>query len=254
MTDDREELNTQNVNGNPVRAKVYAIIVAAGKGIRMSDAVRKQYIELDGMPMLSRTVGVFNHCNLIDKIIMAVPEDDIDFCRKKIIPAANLTKEVVLVIGGTRRQDSVYNSLKAIEMDDGIVLIHDGVRPFVRPVDLVVCINGAREYGACILGIPAFDTVKHVNAKNEIIETQKRETLWLAQTPQAFQLELIKRAHEMAKREGFRGTDDASLVERLGEVVKIMPGSRSNIKITNQEDLKLARAILKNWPDEAGKI
>ena len=237
-----------------MKAKVHAIIVAAGKGIRMSDTVRKQYIELDGIPMLSRILAVFNHCDLIDQIIMAVPQEDIDFCRNKIIPAANLKKEIVLVIGGARRQDSVYNSLKAIEMDNGIVLIHDGVRPFVNPEDLVVCINGAREHGACILGIPAFDTVKYVNAKNEIIETQKRETLWLAQTPQAFQLKLIKRAHEMAKQEGFKGTDDASLVERLGEVVKIMPGKRSNIKITNQEDLKLARAILMDWPDKAGKL
>jgi 2-C-methyl-D-erythritol 4-phosphate cytidylyltransferase len=237
-----------------VKAKVHAIIVAAGKGIRMSDVVRKQFIELDGIPMLSRTLGVFNRCELIDRIIMAVPKDDIDFCRDEIIPAANMTKEAILVIGGTRRQDSVYNSLKAIEMDDGIVLIHDGVRPFVNPEDLVVCINGAQKHGACILGIPAFDTVKHVNAKNEIIETHKRDTLWLAQTPQAFQLKLIKKAHEMAKQEGFRGTDDASLVERLGAVVKIMPGRRSNIKITNQEDLKLARAILKDWPDEAGKL
>jgi 2-C-methyl-D-erythritol 4-phosphate cytidylyltransferase len=233
---------------------VYAIIVAAGKGIRMSDTVRKQYIALDGIPMLSRTLGVFNHCDLIDRIILAVPEDDIDFCRNKVMPAVNLTKEVALVIGGARRQDSVYNGLKAIEIDDGIVLIHDGVRPFVNPEDLVVCVNGAREHGACIFGIPAFDTVKQVNAKNEIIETQKRETLWLAQTPQAFQLKLIKRAHEMAKQEGFRGTDDASLVERLGEVVKIMPGSRRNIKITNPEDLKLARAILKDWPDKAGTL
>jgi 2-C-methyl-D-erythritol 4-phosphate cytidylyltransferase len=233
---------------------VYAIIVAAGKGIRMSDTVRKQYIALDGIPMLSRTLGVFNHCDLIDRIILAVPEDDIDFCRNKVMPAVNLTKEVALVIGGARRQDSVYNGLKAIEIDDGIVLIHDGVRPFVNPEDLVVCVNGAREHGACILGIPAFDTVKQVNAKYEIIETQKRETLWLAQTPQAFQLKLIKRAHEMAKQEGFRGTDDASLVERLGEVVKIMPGSRRNIKITNPEDLKLARAILKDWPDKAGTL
>ena len=223
---------------------VYAIIVAAGKGIRMSDTVRKQYIALDGIPMLSRTLGVFNHCDLIDRIILAVPEDDIDFCRNKVMPAVNLTKEVALVIGGARRQDSVYNGLKAIEIDDGIVLIHDGVRPFVNPEDLVVCVNGAREHGACILGIPAFDTVKQVNAKNEIIETQKRETLWLAQTPQAFQLKLIKRAHEMAKQEGFRGTDDASLVERLGEVVKIMPGSRRNIKITNPEDLLISSALL----------
>jgi 2-C-methyl-D-erythritol 4-phosphate cytidylyltransferase len=231
-----------------VKAKTHAIIVAAGKGIRMSNTVRKQYIALDGIPMLSRTLGVFSRCDRIDRIIMAVPKDDIDYCRTEIIPAANMKKEAILVIGGARRQDSVYNGLKAIEKDDGIVLIHDGVRPFVNREDLVACIDGAQKHGACILGIPAFDTVKHVNAKNEIIETQKRDTLWLAQTPQAFQLKLIKKAHEIAKQEGFTGTDDASLVERLGEVVKIMPGSRNNIKITNQEDLKLAQAILKDWP------
>jgi 2-C-methyl-D-erythritol 4-phosphate cytidylyltransferase len=227
-----------------VKETVHAIIVAAGKGIRMSNTVRKQYIALDGIPMLSRTLGVFDHCDRIDRIIMAVPKDDIDYCRNEIIPAANMKKEAILVRGGPRRQDSVYNSLKAIETDDGIVLIHDGVRPFVEPEDLVVCIDSAKKHGACILGIPAFDTVKHVNAKNEIIETQKRDMLWLAQTPQAFQLKLIKKAHEIAKQEGFRGTDDASLVERLGEVVKIMPGSRNNIKITSQEDLKLALALI----------
>ncbi len=223
---------------------VLAIIVAAGKGIRMSDSVRKQYIVLDGMPMLSRTLGLFDRCDRIDRIIVAVPEDDIDFCRNEIIPAANMEKDPILVIGGASRQDSVYNSLKTIETDDGVVLIHDGVRPFVNPEHLVACIEGAQEHGACILGIPAFDTVKHVNAKNEIIQTQQRDTLWLAQTPQAFQLQLIKKAHEVAKQEGFMGTDDASLVERLGGVVKIIPGSRSNIKITSQEDLKVARALL----------
>ena len=227
-----------------MKAKVYAIIVAAGKGIRMSDSVRKQYIALDGIPMLSRTLGVFNRCDLIDRIIVTVPEDDIDFCRHEIIPAANMEKEPILVIGGARRQDSVYSSLKTIETDDGVVLIHDGVRPFVNPQHLVACIKGAQEHGACILGIPAFDTVKHVNAKNEIVQTQKRDTLWLAQTPQAFQLQLIKKAHEIAKQKGFMGTDDASLVERLGGVVKIIPGSRSNIKITNQEDLRLAQALI----------
>jgi 2-C-methyl-D-erythritol 4-phosphate cytidylyltransferase len=237
-----------------VKTKVYAIIVAAGKGIRMSNTVRKQYIALDGIPILSRTLGVFDCCDLIDQIIMAVPKDDIDYCRNEIIPAAKMKKEAILVVGGARRQDSVYNSLKTIETEDGIVIIHDGVRPFVNPEHLVACIKGAQKHGACILGIPAFDTVKQVNAKNEIVDTQKRDPLWLAQTPQAFQLELIKKAHEIAKQEGFRGTDDASLVERTGEIVKIIPGSRSNIKITNPEDLRLAQAILREWPNEAGKL
>jgi 2-C-methyl-D-erythritol 4-phosphate cytidylyltransferase len=227
-----------------VKAKVHAIIVAAGKGIRMSAAERKQYVALDGIPMLTRTLGIFDRCDLIDRIIVAVPKEDIDFCRSEIIADANMQKEISLVIGGDQRQDSVYNSLKTIETDDGIVLIHDGVRPFVKPKHLIACIKGAQEHGACILGIPAFDTVKHVNAKKEIIGTRKRDTLWLAQTPQAFQLKLIKKAHLAAKQEGFIGTDDASLLERLGEVVKIIPGSRSNIKITNREDLKLAQALL----------
>jgi 2-C-methyl-D-erythritol 4-phosphate cytidylyltransferase len=227
-----------------VKETVYAIIVAAGEGIRMSNTVRKQYIALDGIPILSRTLGVFDHCDLIDRIIMAVPKDDIDCCRNQIIPAANMKKEAILVIGGARRQDSVYNCLKAIETDNDIVLIHDGVRPFVNHEHLVACIRGAQKHGACILGIPAFDTVKQVNEKNEILDTQRRDSLWLAQTPQAFQLELIKRAHEIAKQEGFTGTDDASLVERLGGIVKIIPGSRNNIKITNPEDLKFAQALL----------
>lgn len=226
---------------------VYAIIVAGGKGIRMSDALRKQYIILDGLPLLTRTLSVFNRCELIDQIIVAVPEDDIEFCRSQIIADADMQKEISLVIGGPQRQDSVFNSLKTIEADDGIVLIHDGVRPFVKPAHLVACIKGAKNHGACILGIPAFDTVKHVNAKHEIICTPQRDILWLAQTPQAFQLKLIKNAHLAAKQEDFIGTDDASLVERLGAVVKIIPGSRSNIKITDPEDLQLAQAILKDW-------
>ena len=227
-----------------MKAKVYAIIVAAGKGIRLSNTERKQYIALEGMPMLTRTLCAFDRCDLIDQIIMVVPKDDLDFCHTEILPAANAKKEVRLVIGGAQRQDSVYNGLHTIESDDGIVLIHDGVRPFVKTEHIDACIKGARQNGACILGIPAFDTVKDVNAQDEIIQTRKRDTLWLAQTPQAFEVELIKKAHSVARQEGFIGTDDASLVERLGATVKIIPGSRSNIKITNQEDLNLARALL----------
>jgi 2-C-methyl-D-erythritol 4-phosphate cytidylyltransferase len=237
-----------------VKAKVYAIIVAAGKGIRLKDAVRKQYVTLDGIPILGRTLNIFDSCQRVNQIIVVVPKEDLDFCRNEILMAAKLQTDVILVAGGAERQDSVFNGLKAIESDDGIVLIHDGVRPFVSPAHLVACITGAAELGACILGIAAFDTVKKVNSKNEITQTLKRETLWLAQTPQAFNVKLIKKAHEAAKQEGFIGTDDAALVERLGQVVKIMPGSRSNIKITNREDLKLARAILVDWPNEAGKL
>jgi 2-C-methyl-D-erythritol 4-phosphate cytidylyltransferase len=155
-----------------------------------------------------------------------------------------LHKEIHLAAGGQRRQDSVNNGLKAIKSDEGIVLIHDGVRPFVRQAHLIACIETARAHGACILGVPASDTIKQVNTRNEIVKTRQRDTLWLAQTPQAFKLNLIKKAHAEAEQEGFRGTDDAALVERQGSTVKIVTGSRDNIKITSREDLVLARALL----------
>lgn len=229
-----------------MKAKVDAIIVAAGKGIRMNDSVRKQYIVLDGVPILKHTLKIFDSCQLVSQIILVIPKEDFDFCRNDILMPAKLQKNINLVAGGAERQDSVYNGLQIIKPDDGIVVIHDGVRPFVRQAQLVACIKGAAEFGACIIGIPAFDTVKQVNAKNEIVQTHRRETMWLAQTPQAFRAKLITKAHEAAIQDGFIGTDDASLVERLGQNVKIIPGSRSNIKITSQEDLELARAILQS--------
>lgn len=227
-----------------MKEKVCAIIVAAGKGMRMNDPVRKQYIALAGVPILRHTLNIFDRCQRVSQIILVIPTDDFDFCRSAILMPAEHQKVVNLVAGGPERQNSVYNGLLFVEPDDGIVVIHDGVRPFLRQDHLVACIKGAAEFGACTVGIPAFDTVKQVNARNEIIHTHKRDTLWLAQTPQAFRAKLIKNAHEAAKREGFIGTDDASLVERLGQIVKIIPGSRSNLKITSQEDLELARTIL----------
>jgi 2-C-methyl-D-erythritol 4-phosphate cytidylyltransferase len=228
-----------------VAARVYAVIVAAGKGLRMQDSNRKQYMVLEGKPILSHTLTTFNRCDAINRIIVVLPAKDLEFCREEILPAAATKKKTELVIGGARRQDSVYNGLKAIKNDDGLVLIHDGVRPFVRQEHLMACIEGAHKQGACILGLPAFDTVKEVNAKNEIVQTRPRDNLWLAQTPQAFEVKLIKEAHASAKEDGFIGTDDAALVERLGAAVKMIPGSRSNIKITRPEDLKLARALLR---------
>ena len=130
----------------------------------------------------------FDSCDQVNQIVVVVPKADLDFCRNEILMTAELRKEVHLVGGGAERQDSVFIGLKTIESNDGIVLIHDGVRPFIRQSHLVACIDGAAEFGACILGIPAFDTVKKVNSKNQITQTLKRDKLWLAQTPQAFEL------------------------------------------------------------------
>jgi len=223
---------------------VYAIIVAAGKGIRMKGAVRKQYLEIDGCPVLSRTLKVFDSCRTVDHIVLVIPPDDFRFCIDEIINPLKIQKKTDIVAGGSERQDSVYNGLLAVDDKESTIVIHDGVRPFVSPEQIEECIKQAVLHGACILGLPASDTLKLVNGSGYIEKTMKRDAVWLAQTPQAFNYALIKKAHDRAIKDGFTGTDDASLVERLGEKVKIINGSINNIKITTPEDLAIARSIL----------
>ena len=224
---------------------VSAIIVAAGRGVRMNEKMRKQYLLLAGRPILGHTLMVFDECHFIDKIFLVVPEVDFDYCRTNILVPLKLKKKPCLVPGGARRQDSVYNGLLAADSgDESTVVIHDGVRPFLTSKQVTECINGAKEYGGCILGIPASDTLKSLNSSGNIDKTIERDPVWLAQTPQAFQYAIIRKAHENARQKGYAGTDDAFLVERLGEKIKMVNGSRFNIKITTQEDLMLAKAIL----------
>jgi 2-C-methyl-D-erythritol 4-phosphate cytidylyltransferase len=146
--------------------------------------------------------------------------------------------------GGERRQDSVFNGLKEVNPNCRIVVIHDGVRPFVQTDQITACIDGARQCGACILGVPAYEPLKQVDPSDHIIRTLKRDDVWLAQTPQAFGHDLIRKAHDRARIENYTATDDASLVEKLGATVKIVQGSRRNIKITVKEDLEMARWVL----------
>lgn len=221
-----------------------AIIVAAGKGSRMKGPTRKQYLNLSGRPVLSYSLITFDACTLIEEIFLVVPKNDIDECQHKIISALDLKKKVHLISGGVHRQDSVYNGLLSVDKQSDIVVIHDGVRPFVRPEDLTACIRCAKKVDACILGTPASDTVKRVDKSRIIEKTLERKNIWLTQTPQAFKNDLIMEAHEAARRDGFIGTDDASLVERLGKDVKIIDGNRFNIKITVKEDLAVAHALI----------
>ena len=221
---------------------VSAVIVAAGKGIRMNDAVRKQYLPLAGRPVLAHSLTLFENCNLINKIILVVPEDDFDYCRNNILPM--LKSKINLVAGGRERQDSVYNGLIAVGENNGIVIIHDGVRPFANNEMLESCIRGAKKHGACIVGVPIQDTLKKISILNNIEKTIERNNIWLAQTPQAFRYEIIRKAHENAKLKEYTGTDDAFLVEQIGNPVKIVKGNKNNIKITTREDLKLARVML----------
>ncbi len=226
---------------------VSAIIVAAGQGIRMQDTQRKQYLSLAGLPILTRTLAVFDECDRVEQIVVVIPPDDFNFCRENILEPAGLAGKITLAPGGRRRQDSVFNGLKAVDPGCSIVAIHDGVRPFLPVDQLVACIDGARDSGACILGVPAYETLKQVNASGHIVRTLNRDDVWLAQTPQTFRYDLIRRAHERARLEGYSATDDANLVERLGAAVHMITGSRNNIKITIPEDLETARSILANF-------
>ncbi|ACL06070.1 2-C-methyl-D-erythritol 4-phosphate cytidylyltransferase [Desulfatibacillum aliphaticivorans] len=225
---------------------ISAVIVAGGSGLRMGASVRKQYLEVLGRPILARTIEVFDQCPDVDRIILVVPQEDFDLCREQVLAPLTLATPLDLAPGGIRlRQESVYNGLRACDPQTTIAAIHDGVRPFVTAEAVSRCIHGAEESGACMLGVPAFDTLKLTDEKGRILKTVDRANMWLAQTPQAFSYPLIMEAHEKALAEGFEGTDDASLVERLGKTVHIIEGGRNNIKITTPEDLALAQALLK---------
>ncbi|MCU0613612.1 MAG: 2-C-methyl-D-erythritol 4-phosphate cytidylyltransferase [Desulfobacterales bacterium] len=227
---------------NPLSAP--AIIVAAGAGVRMKTPMRKQYLLLQDRPILAHTLSVFEKCSAISRIYLVVPEKDFDFVHTTILTCCCKKKEVILVPGGKERQDSVFNGLGALDDDDKYIVVHDGVRPMILPKMIEDCLQGAFEYRACIMGLPARETIKQVNHDHFIQKTLSRDTLWLAQTPQAFEFDLLRRAHYQAKAENYHGTDDSSLVERLGIKVKMIPGNPCNIKITTPEDLLLAQSIL----------
>lgn len=223
---------------------VYALIVAGGSGSRFGGSSPKQYLLLAGVPVLIRTLVVFDRCEGIDTLVLAVPSGDVPFVRESLLAAAGLRKTVWLCSGGARRQDSVFNGLACIPDDESIVVIHDAVRPLVTCECITACVDAARTQGAGIAAVPAWETLKRVTNAGTIDATLPREDVWLAQTPQAFRTGLIRHAHRTARAQNFLGTDDASLVERQGGIVRIVPGSRRNIKITTSEDMALAEALL----------
>ena len=222
----------------------HAIIVSAGKGVRMNRSTPKQYLLLQGRPVLCHTIIAFDSCPEVDNIILVVPENDIQFCREQLLSELNLKTPVNVLAGGKRRQDSVFNGILSIDDRGGIVVIHDGVRPLVSSDMISRCIRKARTSGACILGVPLRDTLKAVDGNSVIKKTIPRESLWLAQTPQAFHYQLIRDAHEAAAKQGIEATDDAALLEWMGLPVTILGSTADNLKITTNEDLVLANIIL----------
>ncbi|MCF6465854.1 2-C-methyl-D-erythritol 4-phosphate cytidylyltransferase [Clostridium sp. Cult2] len=225
---------------------VSVIIAAAGMSNRMGSKINKQFISINNKPILAHTIEKFERCRYIDEIIVVAREDEIDYCRKEIVKRFKFNKVTKIVRGGKERQDSVYNGILALNGRADIVLSHDGARPFVKIKNIVNGIEGAIKYGACVIGVPVKDTIKVVKDNNTVDNTPKRNLLWAAQTPQCFKKEIIMEGYRKAINDNFMGTDDSSLVERLGMEVKMVMGSYENIKITTPEDLIIAESILKD--------
>jgi len=226
--------------------EIFALIPAAGMGKRMGAGSNKQYLLLDGLPILAHTLRVFEQAPFIAGIYLVIPEAEIPFCLSEVVQRYGFSKVRQVVAGGAERQHSVLNGLSAMAglADDDLVLIHDGVRPFVSVDLLRRAAAAADEFGGAVVAVPVKDTVK-VARDGIISQTPPREELWLAQTPQAFRYGLIRSAHASAAADGYLGTDDASLLERQGWPLHIVPGDYRNIKITTPEDMLLAQAFLK---------
>lgn len=211
----------------------------------MGGGIPKQYLPLAGIPVIVHTLRAFQDSPVVDDILLSVPENDIPEVRQEIIVRYGISKVSLVVPGGSQRQDSVRNALRHVGDGYGIVIVHDGVRPFVSADLITRAISAAHQFGAVTVGVPVRDTVKEVAAEGRILKTIARERLWLTQTPQAFRREVLIAAYEKAGADGFYGTDDASLVERMGMDVRMIPGDPDNIKVTTPEDLLLGNRIIR---------
>ncbi|SFC80667.1 2-C-methyl-D-erythritol 4-phosphate cytidylyltransferase [Clostridium uliginosum] len=221
---------------------VSAIIVAGGKGKRMGTVQSKQYINLNGKPILYYTIKNFLKNDLIDKVILVVPSNEIEYCKRKILEP-NLLKIDKIVAGGKERYDSVYNGLIEAQGSE-IVLIHDGVRPFASEKIIEDAIKHAKMYGAAAPGVTPKDTIKIKDEDNFSSHTPKRSKLVAVQTPQAFRFDMIYDCHKKIREKGVLITDDTMVVEYFGNKVYLYEGEYNNIKITTPEDLIIAEYLV----------
>ncbi len=220
-----------------------AIILAAGQGLRMKSEVRKHFLELLGKPIIIHTVEKFYYHPEVNNLIVVTNKDDKEKMNNLLFEQYKFSKDrIKIVIGGQRRQDSVFNALKNCPKDTDIVLIHDAVRPFIHKEDILEMVKLVQVKDAVIIGVPVKDTIKVVD-KGVVHSTPERKFLWQIFTPQVFKYELILKAYKNIK-EDHTVTDDASLLEEMGEDVYVYQGSSDNIKITESYDLKLAESIL----------
>lgn len=210
--------------------QVGALVLAAGRGDRLGSEVPKAFVSLRGRTLLDRSLATLRAVSLVDQVV-------------PVVPAAHVNDVPGAVAGGAERQDSVRAGLDALEARIDWVAVHDAARCLVTVAEIESVIEAARETGAAILAIPSPDTVKIVSG-DRIASTPERSSCWIAQTPQVFRVELLREAMGKARAEGFLGTDDAQLVERLGVAVRVVSGSARNLKITRPEDLRIAEALL----------
>lgn len=218
-------------------ARISAIIPAAGLGKRMGTSVSKSYMEILGRPLLTYTLERFQSHSLIDEIILVAQEKDLDYCKKEIVEKYGFNKVTKIVPGGKERQDSVAQGLAALEPEVEWVVVHDGARPLVDGQTISEVIRVAFGKGAAIAGVPLKDTIKVVDGEMAVQDTPRRHTIWAIQTPQVFRRDILENAYREAARQGWIGTDDASLVEYAGGKVYVVRGRYSNIKVTTPEDL-----------------
>lgn len=228
-----------------MKEKIIAIITAAGSGKRLANKIKKQFIKIAEKPIIIHTLEKFIKANMFDKILITINKEDRKFA-ENIFSEFKIPKSNFLIVnGGKTRQESVFNALKLCPSYSKIVVIHDGVRPFVKIEEIKKIVDIAIEKDAVTLGIPAKNTIKKV-AQNKVLFTLERKKLWEIFTPQAFKYELIYDAHKNAIEKKIFANDDAELVEILGETVFVLQGSPENIKITNPFDLMFAEAISKD--------
>jgi 2-C-methyl-D-erythritol 4-phosphate cytidylyltransferase len=232
--------------------QVFAILPAAGLGTRMAGPQPKQFLELDGVPILIHTLRAFAAVPRITAIYVAVRPTEIERVEAQIAAhsaGSAFDGRVHVVTGGNHRQDSVANALEALPAEpDDIVLVHDAVRPLIDAATIERTIDAVIQHGAAIVGLPAVDTIKQVERTAHgalITSTIPREFVVLAQTPQGFRCGMLRQCFAEAIADGFMGTDEASVVERAGQPVAVVPGSVMNLKITQQSDLALAEFYLK---------
>jgi len=236
---------------------VSVIITAGGSGLRLGGRLPKQFQFLGGKPILARTINAFNRSEAVSDIIVAAPADYVTHANE-IVDVYDFHKVRAVVAGGENRAASIYAALKMLPRDKSVdtymafktvpvVLVHDGVRPFVSEMLIRTVAEAARIHGAAIAGTPLTDTIKEVNEGSKVVSTPDRKRFWRVQTPQAFTYDLIMKAYAQGEKDGVlpHATDDSMLVERLGLQVTMVEGHPGNIKITTPEDMAFAEMLLR---------